>query len=81
MLGDYETSSVHACRQVGECRGVCVCHIFKSSFMSHSVMKISSPNLQRMFMAVKNMSGKFRILNLKNNMSTIANCSKIIDKF
>ena len=60
---------------------VCVCHIFKSSFVSHSVMKISSPNLQRMFMAVKNMSGKITVLILKNNMATIADCFKVIDMF
>ena len=55
-LGDYETASIHACMCV--CMRVCVCHIFKSSFIFHSVMKISSPNLQRMFMAVKTCSVK-----------------------
>ena len=32
---------------------VCLCHTLKSSFISHSVLKISSPNLHKMFMNVK----------------------------
>ena len=48
-LEDYETLYVHVCA----CMHVFVCHILKSSFISHSFMKISSPNLQTMFMAVK----------------------------
>ena len=37
----------------GVCIHVCICHIFKSSFISHSVMKIFSPNLESMLIAVK----------------------------
>ena len=44
-LEDYETPSMRVC--------ACICHIFKSTVISLSFMKISTPNLQRMFMAVK----------------------------
>ena len=59
------------------CMNVCVCHIFKSSFISYSLMNISSPNLQRMFMAVKTCL-KIMALILKSN---IADGLKIIDMF
>ena len=35
-LRDYETPSVRAC----EYMHVCVCHIYKLSFISHSVMNV-----------------------------------------
>ena len=38
---------------------VCVCHIFTSTFISHSFMKMSSPNLLRIFTAVKMCLKKF----------------------
>ena len=46
--------------------------------MSHSFMKIGSPNLQRMFIA---MSVKNFGFALKNKMATIADCLKIIKTF
>ena len=50
--------SMHVCVRMH----VCFCHIFRSSFISYSVMKISSPNLQRMFMAVKTCLYKIMVL-------------------
>ena len=58
-LGDYETLPVHVYMHV------CVCHIFKLSFISCLDMKISSPNMQRMFMAVKTCLLKIMVLILK----------------
>ena len=45
---DHEMPSMHTCMQA------CVCLLnFYKSFISHLFMKISSPNLQRMFMATE----------------------------
>ena len=59
---------------------VCFCHIFTSIVISHSFMKISSPDLQRMFMAVKICLQNI-LPHFKNNMTTIVDCSKLIDMF
>ena len=61
------------------CMDVCICHILKSNFISHLIIKISSPHFQRIFMAVKTFLKKIMVLIKKNNMATIADCSKIID--
>ena len=41
------------------CVHVCVCHIFTSTFISHSFVKISSPSLQKMLMAMKTCAKSF----------------------
>ena len=45
--------------------------------ISHSLIKMSLPNLQGMFMAMKKCLQKFGFI-LKNKMATIAYCLKII---
>ena len=57
-FGDYETPSVHVCVRVY------ICHSFASTFISHSFMKISSSNLQRLLMA-ENISVKILCSSLK----------------
>ena len=81
MLSRWEIIKCFQCMRASlcACMHVCICNILKSSFISHSVIKISLPNLQRMFMAVKN-SKKYGS-HFKNNMATIADCSKIIPMF
>ena len=44
---------------LGDYMYVCICQIFTSIFICHSFMKIPSPNLQRMFMALKHACEKF----------------------
>ena len=70
-MGDYEML-LCVCACVCVCMHVCVCHIFNSSFISHSVVKISSPNLQKIFMAVKTSPVK-NDTHLKKNIAAIAN--------
>ena len=52
-------------------------HLFTLTLTSHSFIKIYSPNLQGMFMAIKTCLQSFGLI-LKNKMDAIANCLKII---
>ena len=52
-------------------------HVFAQTLISHSFIKISSPNMQGMVKAMKTYLQNFSLI-LKNKMAAIANCLKII---
>ena len=54
------------------CVSLSVRQVFAKTLIYHSFIRISSPNLQGTFMAMKT------CLILKNKMAAVANCLKII---
>ena len=62
---------------VRACMCACMCAFVTFLNQALYLIQIYSPNLQRMFMALK----KIMVLIQKNNLAAITDCSKIIDMF